>query len=191
MNTLRCLVVLSLLTLLPAASLRAQDAVPELAGSWIINESLSDTTDRKVEAAMRASGMEVQRRFFDMTKDRYRGGPAEHELYDRISYDRELHIRLGSEVYEFTYADNYLRQVFTDNRSRSVSLTGLDQMEDFSMAHWEGGKLLVEGRIRDGGFAEESYVLTDNGTRLRAELLIQPRSFRAPIELVRIYDRAP
>lgn len=177
--------------LLPGPSPLAQQAVPELAGSWLFNEDLSENTDRKVEAALRASGEKVERRLFDRRRDRYRGGPADHELYDRISYDRELHITLGAEVYEFTYADAYTRPVYLDNRSQSVSLTQLDQVEDFSMAHWENGKLLVEGRARDGGFAEETYTLVNNGTQLQVDLYIQPRSFRAPIELRRVFNRAP
>jgi len=186
----RAAFLLSSLALLPVGSLLAQTQDTALAGSWLFNESLSENTDRKVEAALRASGEKVQRRLFDRTKDRYRGGPADHELYDRISYDRELHISLGEEVYQFSYSDAYTRPVYLDNRSRSVSLTGLDQVEDFSMAHWENGRLLVEGRARDGGFAEETYTLLNNGAQLQVDLYIQPRSFRAPIELRRIYDRA-
>jgi len=183
--------LVALLVLLPGPAPLAQQVVPELAGSWLFNEELSENTDRKVEAALRASGEKVERRLFDRRQDRYRGGPADHELYDRISYDRELHITLGEEVYEFTYADAWKRPVYLDNRSRSVSLTQLDQVEDFSMAHWENGKLLVEGRARDGGFAEETYTLINNGTQLQVELYIQPRSFQVPIELKRIYNRAP
>jgi len=183
--------LVAMLVLLPGLPALAQQVVPELAGSWLFNEELSEVTDRKVEAALRASGEKVDRRLFDRRRDRYRGGPADHELYDRISYDRELHITLGDEVYEFTYADAYTRPVYLDNRSRSVSLTQLDQVEDFSMAHWENGKLLVEGRARDGGFAEETYTLINNGTQLQVDLYIQPRSFTAPIELRRVYNRAP
>lgn len=180
-----------MLVLLPGPATLAQQVVPELAGSWLFNEELSDNTDRKVEAALRASGEKVERRLFDRRKDRYRGGPAEHELYDRISYDRELHIALGEDIYEFTYADAWKRPVYLDNRSRSVSLTELDQVEDFSMAHWENDKLLVEGRARDGGFAEETYSLINNGSQLQVDLYIQPRSFQVPIELRRVYNRAP
>jgi hypothetical protein len=163
--------------------------VPELAGSWRINTELSDNTDRKVEVALRAAGERVRRRLFDRRDDIYRGGPADQELYDRISYDRELHIDLQGEVYHFTYADDYQRPVYTDNRSRSVSLAELDQVEDFSLGHWEDGKLLVEARPRDGGFAEETYTLLNGGLQLQVELYIQPRTFQVPIELKRIYDR--
>lgn len=183
-----CAVLLGALVL--ASALLAQEPEPALAGSWVFNESLSDNTDRKVEVALRASGQRVQRRLFDNSRDRYRGGPADHELYDRISYDRELHIRFGTDLYEFTYEESYTRPVYLDNRSRSVSLTALDEVEDFSMGHWEDGKLLVEGRARDGGFAEETYTLLNNGTQLQVDLYIQPRSFQVPIELRRIYDRA-
>jgi hypothetical protein len=162
---------------------------PLLAGNWVLNAGLSDNTDRQVEAALRAAGQKVQRRLFDRTEDRYRGGPADQELYDRISYDKVLRIDLSGDVYQFTYADDYLRPVYTDDRRRSVSLTQLDQVEDFSLGHWENAKLLVEARPRDGGYAEETYALINNGTQLRVDLFIMPRTFTHPIELTRIYDR--
>ena len=48
---------------------------------------------------------------------------------------------------------------------------------------------MVEARPRDGGFATEIYTLENDGNRLRIEMLIQPLSFREPIELVRYFDR--
>jgi hypothetical protein len=57
------------------------------------------------------------------------------------------------------------------------------------MGHFENGKFLVEARPRDGGFAEETYTLLNNGTQLRVDLYIKPRSFDQVIEIKRIYDR--
>jgi len=192
MNKLR-IILTSALLLLWGTTLLAQEVriVPEMAGSWVINERQSDSTDKKVEAALKAMGQKVKRSFFSRDKEQFRGGPAEHELYDRISYDRNLHIQLNGETYFFTYDQDYQRPVYTDGRRRSVSLNALEQVEDFSFGHWENGKLLVEGRPRDGGFSEESYALINNGTQLQARLLIRPRSFSVPIELTRIYDRRP
>ncbi len=178
------------MTALPAAFIHAQEH-PDLSGKWVFNADLSDNTDKKVEAALKAAGEKITRKLFDRRQDRYRGGPAEQELYDRISYDRELTISIEGDTFIFTYADNFVRPVYTDNRSRSVSLTGLEEMEDFSFAHWEGNKLLVEARPRDGGYAEETYSLINNGTQLQIEFFIQPKSFFEPIELKRVFDRQP
>src|SRR5690606_1061047 len=155
-------------------------------GRWIFNESASDSTDKQVEAALKAMGQRVNSRWFSRDKERYRGGPEDQELYDRISYDRVLTIEYADDRYLFTYADDYRRPVFTDNRSRSVSLTGLDAVEDFSFAHWEGTTLIVEARPRDGGFAEESYSLVNSGRQLKVEFYILPRTFTSPVELTRI-----
>src|SRR5690606_265522 len=106
---------------------------------WIVNDELSDNTDRQVEAALRASGQRIQRRLFDRSRDRYRGGPEEQELYDRISYDRGLSIELEGEEYTFTYDEGWTRPVYTDDRSRSVSLSAIAEVQDFSFAHWENG----------------------------------------------------
>src|SRR5690606_635329 len=114
----------------------------------------------------RAAGVKIQRKLFDRREDRYRGGPEEQELYDRISYDKVLDIRLDDGAYYFTYADDYVRPVYTDDRSRSVSLNALDSIKDFSFAHWEGEVLQVEARPRDGGFANESYRLINGGLQL-------------------------
>ena len=177
---------LALALLCPPPQAAAQ--MPEIAGEWVINEDLSDNTDRQVEASLRAAGQRVQRSLFDRREDRYRGGPEEQELYDRISYDDVLSIELEGDEYTFTYADGWSRPVYTDNRRRSVSLSNIGQVDDFSFGHWENDRLMVEARPRDGGFTEETYSLTAEG-RLRAEFYIQPRSFLEPITLTRIYDR--
>ncbi len=171
------------------ANAQTTDINAAIAGSWVFNEKLSDNTDRQVEAALRASGERVSRRWFSTTKDRYRGGPPEHELYDRMSYDDVLAINLDDAVYVFAYEDGFQRPVFTDNRSQTVTLNALEQVTDNSYAHWENGRLMVEARVRDGGFTEESYSVSADGNQLRVQLYIHPKSFRAPIELVRVYDR--
>lgn len=160
-----------------------------MAGAWIIDEELSDNTDRQVEAALKAAGEKIKRSWFNRKKDYYRGGPEEQELYDRLSYDKTLTIELEKPTYFFTYDDNYRRPVYTDNRSRSVSLNAIDHVQDFSFAHWEEDKLLVEARPRDGGFAEETYTLSADGQQLQVELYIKPRVFEVPIEIHRVYQR--
>lgn len=172
-----------------SVSARAQN--PQIAGSWVINPQLSDNTDKQVETALRAAGERIRRSWFDRRKDRYRGGPAEQELYDRLSYDTVLDIRADGDNFEFEYADGFVRPVFTDNRSRSISLNTLDSVEDFTMAHWQGEKLLVEARPRDGGSTNETYTLINGGTQLRAEFFIRPANFTETIELTRVYDRRP
>lgn len=196
MNRAHCLkfvhAAAALLALLPAL-LWAQHpapAVPEMAGQWVFNEKLSDSTDDQVEKALKAMGQKVKSRLFSRNKEYYRGGPEEQELYDRISYDRVLSIEFGTDSYLFTYADDYKRPVYLDDRRRSVSLTGLDQQEDFSFGHWENATLLVEARPRDGGFADERYRLINNGTQLEARFYILPGSFRSPVEVKRVFDRA-
>lgn len=164
--------------------------VPDITGAWVINDKLSDDTDKRVEAALRASGAKISRSWFSRDKERYRGGPEDQELYDRMSYDKVLDIQLDTDSYVFTYADGFSRPVYTDGRSRSVSLTGLDSVEDFSLGHWEREVFLVEAHPRDGGYAEESYRLINGGTQMQVDLFIRPKNFREPITIKRVYDRA-
>ena len=182
--------MLALASLCVANTLHAQDR-QAFAGHWVINSELSDDTDKQVESTLRAMGQKIDRCWFGCKEDRYRGGPAEQELYDRLSYDKTLHIELGEPEYVFTYDDDYRRPVYTDGRSQSVSLTGLDEVADFSMAHWEGNRLMVEARPRDGGFANETYSLMQSGQQLRVEMYIQPGSFTEPVTLTRVYDKVP
>lgn len=188
---LRALVAAALLFLPSALAAQSASAapVPEIAGTWVFNADASDSTDDKVEEALRAMGQKVRRGWFDRRDDVYRGGPVEQELYDRISYDKLLVIDLSGTDYLFTYASEFERPVYTDNRSRAVSLTELESVDDFSLGHWENGKLLVEARPRDGGFAEETYTLINNDTQLQVELYIKPRTFDDAIEITRIFDR--
>jgi hypothetical protein len=185
-SALRAAALLCLSAALPAQS---TDPAPEIAGTWVFNADLSDSTDDKVEAVLRKMGERARRGWFERRDDVYRGGPAEQELYDRISYDKELQITADGDHYLFLYAGEYERPVYTDNRSRSVSLTQLESVEDFSLGHWENGKLLVEAHPRDGGFTEESYEVINSGTQLKVELYIKPRSFDEVIELERVFDR--
>ena len=166
-------------------------ALPNLTGTWVFNKAQSDNTDKKVEAALREAGEKITRRFWDQQDDYYRGGPPEQELYDRMSYDRLLEIEATETALHFTYADEFERVIYTDNRSRSVSLNQLESLEDFSLGHWENDKLLVEAHPRDGGIAQEIYTLINGGAQLQVEFHIQPRTFQEPIELIRVFDRQP
>lgn len=163
------------------------------AGNWVINEELSDNTDDQVEEAIKEGGGKVSRRWFSKREeDFYRGGPQEQELYDRISYDDVLSIVLNEPELRFTYADDYRRVFHTDGRRRRTTANSFyaDGDADFSFGNWEGEALIVEARPRDGGFTLETYSLEEEGNRLRVVMVIEPNSFRAAINLTRVYDRA-
>jgi len=162
-------------------------------GHWVINEELSQNTDDQVEVAIRASGGQVQRRslFRREPEDRYRGGPPEQELYDRVSYDDVLTISYSEPEIRFEYADGFTRIFHDDGRRLTVGVNNYFESggSDFSMAIWENESLLVEGRPRDGGFTFETYTLLENGARLRVEMELQPQTFGAAVNLIRVYDR--
>jgi len=162
-----------------------------LGGYWVVNAELSDDTDRQVEKAIKAGGGRIPNTG-KRGKGRYRGGPSDQLLYDHISYDDVLHIRQNEPEFRFSYADGFERLFYSDNRSRSVSASSLQSGErhEYSFAYWEGGaKLVVETRPLDGGTIMETYALDADG-RLRVELHLKPLTFLAPIDIVRVYDRA-
>ena len=183
------LAFLLLFALLPGTSLHAQDSA--MLARWRINESQSDNTDSKVEKALRKAGEKIKSSWFDRRKDKYRGGPADQELYDRFSYDTVLTITRESSGYVFEFADNYKARVYTDNRSHSVSLNALESSEDFLEGRWEGQLLKVDMHPRDGGYAYATYEVKENGKKLYATYLIKPGSFTEEFELERVYDRVP
>ena len=125
--------------------------------------------------------------------DFYRGGPAEQELYDRISYDDVLTISIDGVQCSFEYADNFTRIFYTDGRKRQSSANSFysEGGEDFSLSYWENKKLIVEARPRDGGFTLESYSLSDSGNTLTIAMQLEPSSFGAAINLVRVFNRSP
>ena len=174
------------------AFIAAQESIQtQIVGDWVINDDLSDNTDDQVEDAIEAAGGDGGRGFFNRQEDFYRGGPPEHELYDRISYDDVLVIRFSAPEFRFVYEDNFQRVFHTDGRRRRS--TANDFFEggayDWSEGNFEGNALVVEARPRDGGYTLETYTIENNGDRLRIEMQIQPDSFREPIELVRYFDR--
>jgi hypothetical protein len=185
----RLLPLAALLPLLWGIVAAAQPAAA-LTGRWSVNAKLSDDTDDQVEDALRRAGEKITRSWFNRDKEFYRGGPAEQELYDRLSYDTVLAIDPAGDHFRFTYADDFSREVFTDDRSRAVSLTGLDAVEDFSLGHFEDERFVIETHPRDGGVIHETYRLLDQGLRLEVELELQPSSFSESITLRRVYDRS-
>lgn len=183
--------ILAAAVLLPVLLIRMQtavaaEAIPGFAGDWVVNQELSDDTDKQVEKAIRAAGGTPDSGG-KTGRGRYRGGPEDQELYDRMSYDDVLSIRLDPPQITFTYADGFERIFHTDGRGRSVSARG--ESHDYSFADWSDSKLFVEGRPRDGGRTREEYSLQANGAQLRAELHLQPLTFMQPITITRIYDR--
>jgi len=157
----------------------------------VINDDLSDNTDDQVAEAIEAGGGRDSRGFFNRREDYYRGGPPEHELYDRISYDDVLTIAYHEPEFRFTYEGDYVRVFHSDGRRRRSTANDFYTAggQDWSSANWEQDSLVVEGRPRDGGFTIETYTLQNNGSRLRIEMLIQPDSFREPVNLVRVFER--
>ncbi len=189
------LLVGALLIVCFAATVSAEATAPHLmVGTWKINEALSDDTDEQVEAAIIKAGGKVQRKWFGRKeKERYRGGPEEQELYDRISYDTVLRIDYDEPEFWFGYADGYQRVFHTDGRKRVVGANDLytNGSKDFSFANWENDALIVEARPRDGGFTMETYTLQANNSQLRVEMQLKPLNFGSTVRLVRIYDRQP
>lgn len=173
--------------------LAAENPVADrLVGHWVINEALSDNTDKQVEAAIKEAGGKVKRRWFAKAEDDfYRGGPAEQELYDRISYDDVLTISIDGVQCSFEYADNFTRVFHTDGRRRQSSANSFyrEGGEDFSLSYWDDQNLIVEARPRDGGFTLETYSLSDDGNTLTIDMQIEPSSFGAAINVVRVFNR--
>lgn len=165
---------------------------PDITGTWIANYELSDDPDKAVEKAIKKAGGKPDSGG-KRGRARYRGGPANQELYDRITYDDVLTIRRAAPEFRFTYADDFSRVFHTDGRSRTVSATGTASGDnlDFAFASWGGGTLNVEARPRDGGWTRERYMLGSAGQQLRVELDLAPLGFREPIRLVRVFDRKP
>jgi hypothetical protein len=168
-----------------------QEAIPEyknFLGSWIVNEELSDDTDKQVEIAIRAAGGKLPRTG-KKGKGRYRGGPKEHEIYDHISYDDELDFQYSPPEFKLIYDDGFERTFHSDNRKRVVSASGTisGDNQDFSFASWENKQLLVETRARDGGWIFETLELSEDNLIITME--IKPSSFAEPINIKRVYIR--
>lgn len=180
-----------------AAGARSADtpAEPDITGSWVANLELSDDADKAVEKAIKKDGGKPDSGG-KRGRARYRGGPANQELYDRMTWDDVLTIQRAAPEFRFTYADNYSRVFYTDGRSRTVSATGTASGDnlDFSFGSWGGDTLNVEARVRDGGWTKERYTLQTSetgGQQLRVELELAPLGFREPVRVVRIFDRKP
>jgi len=182
--------MLVLLIPVPGFAADSSQPVAGFAGIWVIDETASDDTDKKVEKAIKEAGGRLPRTN-KRGRERYRGGPADQEMYDHISYDTILEIKINDPEIQFAYPQSYQRIFYTDDRSRTVSASGSSNSDrkDYSFADWEGGKLMVESRPRDGGWITETYSLQADGQQLRLETQLKPSSFLVPINIVRIFNR--
>lgn len=165
-------------------------------GTWVINEELSDDTDKQVEKAIKDAGGKPGKTR-KKGKGRYKGGPPEQALYDHISYDEILYFHYQAPEFRLRYEEGFERVFHSDGRRRSASASGKDRRErvDFAFASWSGAdKLYVESRPRDGGRTSEVYTLqrTENGVeQLKVELKLRPLLFSGPLYIRRVYQRQP
>ncbi len=177
-----------------APSLTAAEDYSAFNGIWVINEELSDDTDKQVEKAIKASGGKIGRTK-KKGKGRYKGGPPDQALYDHISYDEILNFQYNSPEFHLVYAEGFERIFHSDNRRRSASASGTPRGErkDFAFASWSGSnKLFVESRPRDGGRTSEVYTLVrapTGETLLQVELNLNPLMFGGPLYIKRFYNR--
>ena len=177
------------------ASIVANDGNPAFNGVWVINEELSDDTDKQVEKAIKAAGGKLGRTK-KKGKGRYKGGPPEQALYDHISYDDILQFQYNTPEFHLIYDEGFERIFHSDGRRRTVSASGTPRAErkDFAFASWSGsGTLYVESRPRDGGKTSEVYTLEKSETGedlLRVELKLKPLMFGGPLHIVRVYQRS-
>jgi len=188
-------VLIVLVTAWPVFAGAAGEGNPAFNGVWVINEELSDDTDKQVEKAIKDAGGKVGRTA-KKGKGRYRGGPPEQALYDHISYDEVLHFQYNSPEFRLRYGDGFERVFYSDGRRRTVNASGVPRSErqDFAFASWSSdlNKLYVEARPRDGGKTYEVYTLVNStaGEKLlRVELELNPLMFAGPLHIVRIYQR--
>jgi hypothetical protein len=184
--------ILANLSIYPAVV--SADGIPGFNGVWVLNEELSDDTDKQVEKAIKDSGGKVGRTK-KKGKGRYKGGPPEQAMYDHISYDEILHFQYQEPEFRLRYAEGFERIFHSDNRRRSASASGSSRSErkDFAFASWSGtNKLFVESRPRDGGRTSEVYTLikSDSGKDLlQVELNLNPLMFSGPLYIKRVYNR--
>ena len=178
------------LTTGPVSAGESGGPVAAFTGIWVVDYDASDDTDKQVEKAIKEAGGRLPRTR-KKGRERYRGGPPDQEMYDHVSYDSILQIKINDPEIEFTYPKGYRRVFYTDDRSRTVNASGDNKSArlDYSFADWEGNKLMVESRPRDGGWITETYSLQSDGQQLRLETSLKPSSFMVPIKIVRIFNR--
>ncbi|MCC6201614.1 MAG: hypothetical protein IT494_01260 [Gammaproteobacteria bacterium] len=171
----------------------AEDA--RIAGRWELNIEASDDPDKVIERTVRTDGGNLRppsgtdRR----SRGRYRGGPEDEALYDRVTFDTQLTIALEGDAFIFLYADGFERRFSTGRTTRTQSASGTqaDDNLDFSFAYWDGPELFVESRPRDHGWILETYRLREETGQLELRLDLNPVRFGHRIELRMLFDRAP
>ncbi len=175
-----CALLLALpLLFLPGDSF-AQE-VPDLSGTWVLDEANSETPREKArERALERSDNPRARQRWERAETR------ERESMESAPFAR-LTLTQDEEVVNVQYRDGRSRSIHTDGRELEP-----DQTRGIvgGRARWEGPRLVVENDTPRGQRIEQ-WELSDDGKRLFVISEIQAGEPFGNISYRRIYDREP
>lgn len=175
-------VILLALFVLPFAAGAQEAPRPDLSGTWVINEALSESMREKVREMMteEITNPRAQARW-DRVQARERMG-MQSAPFARLEIAHE------EPLVAVQYSGGRSRELFTDGRELEPEA---EYGQEAVTVAWEGARLIVDADTARGRVTE-FWELSDDGKRLfvttqaeMGERLSGPVSFR------RVYDLAP
>ena len=187
---------------------------PNLSGTWILNEALSDDPRKQIKAAMkngRGSMGGKEGRGHGKGNGKGRGGKGRGSKGQDGEGDIERHANgqesplkkimdamLLAETLELTHEEPLLfiitdgenrQRVYTDNRGSSISANSAMHQKVVT-AGWEKDILFVEITSDSEPKLTQKYKLNTDPMQLLVSTTVQHSNLNSPVVIMRVYDPA-
>ncbi len=177
---------------------------PDLSGTWVLNEALSDDPREQIKAAMkkgRGSMGGKGGRGHGKGKGRSgmgRGGEGQNAEGQGSALKKFMNTMLLAETLELTHEEPSLiiitdggnqRRVYTDNRGSRISANSAGRQKVVT-AGWERGILFIEITSNNEPRLIQKYKLNTEPRQLWVSTTVQQSNSKSPIVIHRVYDPA-
>lgn len=165
----------------------ASTAVPDLSGTWMLNEEESDDPREGLEELKKSRGQDRKSgrsgRFAQRVREKKvaKAKEAMAELEDR---PRQFEIEQAADAVTFVYGDNRQQTFPTDGSSVKPK----DDLMKKATAEWVDQSLVIRGETKRGKDIEQTYTLGPDGSQLFVTMIV--RTDRGEMKNRRVYDAA-
>jgi hypothetical protein len=209
------IVIYVFMTLAANSSLSA-DVIPNITGTWLFNQELSDDVQKKIKEQMKSARSERDKPDSVSGATSKNGGngsgsrgrPSEAGQHDRpdkkagresmqqelaktLLFAKEFQITQHEPEIIMTFPDSEQRIIHTDGRGITITASGYtsNPMGPYIAGWDEDNQLTIETTTSSGMMIEELITLSSDGSQLHARVNFKLPKLDNPIETIRVYDR--
>jgi hypothetical protein len=172
----------------PGAGLAATaaDQIPNLAGTWKLNQDKSDNPRQKMQEAMGNSGNRQGGGGYGRPREQGAGGRSMMNEFSQLTI-----VQSGSDIKVTGESGRTLAVLPADTNSNSDSSASPDNGGQFTppppTVHWQGSQLIAETTMRRGK-TTRTYELSPDGKELYLTTRMENPRFSQPVTYRLVYD---